>query len=494
MKRFRGTLLAAVVFLVALGAWWALKPAPPTPGAAAPTAEGIPLFQFEKADLVRVEVKRPDRTIVLVERGDGWWIEGEEVRASTSMVNRNKHQLHDLVSRATVVAGAEAPALYGLGESAIEVTLTLRDGSVRRFRAGDPNPSGVSFYVQPVPGDVVYTVKKSAVDYYSLSLDEFRERRFAAFDSKDVDALEAALPGGAALAFQRTGERDWEMVAPESFAAADGEVRALMGRVAALKAQAFVADAPADLAAYGLAAPRATITLRFSARPPLTLLVGDRTGETDGEHRLAYMKRADEPSVYAARDGLLDDYLREPAAFRLKRFVRMDAARVARMVSTLDADGRDDVLDGTVTVRMAADAWLWEDGVPVAGSTPKRVAQRAAGLEAERFVADAGEDRRHGFDRPRVRLQLTDLDGATRTLIVGGAAPPATDREGRTLERYYARVAEAPEVYVVDAGVVEVVQDLHREHRRKAEGDVAGAARRERIEKEGAAPAPGGDR
>ncbi len=493
MKQFRGTLLALLVLVLVAGAYAALVYEPvqtPKETAAArkkksgPVEEGIPLYVFEKQDLVRVEVKRPTDTIVLAERGDGWWIEGENFRASKSMVNRVKHQFHDLVSRAIVVEDPEAPALYGLGDSAVRVTLTFRDGTSKAFEAGDPNPSGVSFYLRPIPGDIVYTVKKSAVDYYSLDLSEFRERRFASFDSKDVDALSATLPDGSSLAFQKTGERQWQMLAPRRLPGNDSDVRSLMGRVSAMKAVEFVSDDASELAKYGLDTPRASVTLRFSARKPLTILIGDRTGAKDGDYFLSYMKVADEDSIYAARDGLLDDYMKDPGEFRLTRFVRMDANRIARLTATWADTGRDADLNKTVTVRMAADKWQWEDGVLVPGSTPKRVAQRAAGLESEAFVSETADDARYGFDRPLVDVELLDLDGTTRRVLIGKAGPGVTDPDGRERERYYARVNDYPEVYLVDGGVCDVVKDLMREHRRKAEADAAEAERRKRMERE----------
>src|SRR5688572_7368202 len=121
MKAFRGTLLALVALLALVGAWWMVRPKDLTPAekkALLKEAEK-PIFVFEKANLVKVEVTRPEGTIVLAERADGWWIEGEEFRASRSMVNRVKHQLHDLVARATVVEGDADDALYGLGNSTI---------------------------------------------------------------------------------------------------------------------------------------------------------------------------------------------------------------------------------------------------------------------------------------------------------------------------------------------------------------------------------------
>ncbi|MDP2315921.1 MAG: DUF4340 domain-containing protein [Pseudomonadota bacterium] len=495
MKAFRGTLLALVALLALLGAWWMVRPVELTPAEKKAALKGVekPIFVFEKANLVKVEVTRPEGTIVLAERADGWWLEGEELRASRSMVNRVKHQLHDLVARATVVDGPADDALYGLGTSTIHVKLTFRDGSTEEFDAGDPNPSGVSFYIRKTGDTAVYTVKKSAVDYYSLSLAEFRERRFASFDSKDVDALAADLPGGKRLAFQRTGERSWDMLEPRQFAANDSEIRGLLGRVSALKAIQFVTDDDADLAKYGLAQPRARITIRFSGREPLTLLLGAPTGEKDGEYVLAYVKLLDEPTIYAARDGLLEDYEADTETFRLKRFARMDPNTLASLVTTFSGDERDPDLTGTVTVKMEADKWFWDTGVPVPGSTPKRLATRVANVQADEFVAEAATNGEYGFEKPLATIVMNDRGGESRTIVVGKGAPPLTDPEGHERERFYARAVEFPEVYIIDSGVVDVVKDLMREHRRKATGDAEKTERRDRIDQErgGAAVPPG---
>jgi hypothetical protein len=72
MKAFRGTLVAALAVVVLGGAWWALQPAQGpnlTPAQRKSEAAAAALFPFEKADLVKVEVVRPDGTLVLEERG-----------------------------------------------------------------------------------------------------------------------------------------------------------------------------------------------------------------------------------------------------------------------------------------------------------------------------------------------------------------------------------------------------------------------------------------
>jgi hypothetical protein len=116
-------------------------------------------------------------------------------------------------------------------------------------------------------------------------------------------------------------------------------------------------------------------------------------------------------------------------------------------------------------------------------------------VESEEFVADAAEDTKYGFDRPLVKIYVRDSTGAYRNLMVGKPAPsgkrmvpPPPGQPGNPTEesydRYYARVAEFPEVYVIDASLVEVVKDLMREHRRKADEDAEKAGRREKINQE----------
>lgn len=490
MKQFRGTLTALALLLVLVGAYFGLKPKELTPKERKELMkqdDGVKLFAFEKADLVRIDVTRPDGTLSLVEKPDAWWIEGTEMRAGRQMVNKTKHQLHDLVSRATVTDTADEAALYGLGPNAIRVKVTLRDGSTREFDAGDPNPSGVSYYIRRVGDDTIYTVKKSAMDFYSLSLSEFRERRIGSFDTKDVDGLYAELPGGKTLKIQSTGERMWDLLEPVQFAANDMEVRGLLGRISAMKAIKFVDDSQTgDLAILGLQPPRARISVLFSGgRDPITLELGRPSGEKDGEYPLAYAKLADEPFVYQVRDVFLEDFLVDPSELRLTQFARMDQNKLVSLQATFappDADDAD--LAGTVLVRQAAGEWQWDDGVIAPGSTPRRVAQRVCDIDSDEFVSDRPDDAKYGFDKPVAKVDLVDDTGRTATILIGKPAKPTVDEEGNERARWYARHAAFPEVYIVADGAIDVIRDLMREHGRHARGEAEQEEREARIESE----------
>lgn len=486
MKAFRGTLIAAALLaVVAVLVLW-LDPRPDAPS----VQEELPLFRFEKPDLVRVVIHRPDGDLVLAEQADGAWIvEGPGWPASRSMVNRVKHQIHDLSARASVVQEPDAPEIYGLGRNAIKVDLTFRDGGALAFLAGDPNPSAVSFYIQPLTGSAadgrVFTVKKSALDYYSLAPEEFRERRFATHDANDADRIEADLPGGRRLVLQRTGTFHWQLLEPVAVPASREEVRRLLGRVTALKARAFVEDHPADLARYGLDRPRARVLIKFASRDPIDLSIGGvaEIEEGIGEPRsYAYMKLADDFTVYTAPDDLLADYEVGPDDLRLTKFMLMRVGDVTDVLVDL-RPAPDEDLAGVVPLMYRADKWLWGDGVPVPGSTPSRVALRVAEVDADEIVAEEpGAGDRFGFASPRLTVQLTDNSGAVRTLIVGGEGPATTDPEGHERRRFYARADDAATVYLVDDGVLDVAEDAVREYQRKAGHDADTEARHQRME------------
>ena len=495
MKAFRGTLLAALVLLLVAGLAWILRPTPPSQA----PAEGVRLFQFEKHELVRVHVVPAAGEPITLEEVDGQWlITGTGFIAGRSMVNRVKHQLHDLTSRATVVDQPDSLELYGLGGNATTVTLTLRDGREMAFQAGDPNPSSVSYYIRPLPGDTIYTVKKSAVDYYSLTLDEFRERRFAGFDSKDVTRIEARidLPATAdqaavqrELRLDRIGDREWDMSAPVQMAASEDRIRRLLGRVNALKASSFLeveeAQMPARLAECGLDRPRLDLTLTFASREPMRLRVGGDAPSDSRYEELAYMLIEGDSTIYVARKGLLEDFGDELEVLRDRLVVRMKEKDVVSVDATLRAEPPDEDLAGEAGVRFAAEQWVWKDGVPVPGSTPERVARYLAELEVDAFVDDQpGDLGRYGLDEPVARVVLQNAEGEKRVVLIGGKGEPQVDPEGNARERRYARIDGADPVYLVDLRVLSVVRDMIREGNRKKEADLEAATRRERIPSE----------
>ncbi len=481
MRAFRGSAIAVVFLCIAIGIVMWMRPSLMS----ASVVEGDNIFSFEKHALVRVEVLRPDGTDVELAEIDGVWkIVATGHTAGRSMVNRVKHQIHDLTARAVVVEAAENPEHFGLGDNAVVVRLTLRDGRIIAFKVGDPNPSSVSYYIQPDGSDHIFTVQKAAVDYYSLTLDEFRERRFATFDSKDVVGFSATLRLPAAnfiLAMDRLAPRQWQMSSPLVMAADDDHARRLLGRLSALKAVRFQPRNEESLAAFGLDSPRVDMTVRFASRQPLRIRVGADAPHNNKFDALAYVLMDDGDTVFVARSGMLSEFETDPATMRNRRVVRMDAEDVVAIDVSLLATEAGDV-EGLGAVRYAAEQWVWADGVPVSGSTPKRVARRFAELEVDEFVEDSAKNlAQYGLDKPMATVTLRDRDDGRHVVRVGAEGPSILGPDGHEQTRFYVSIEGRSAVYLAHRGLVEVVRDLVREAGRKAQRDADKAARRERI-------------
>lgn len=495
MKPFRGTLFALLLLIVVGGIYWVASPDVTEPAAAGEDCNR--LFSFEKHALTRIEIDQPGANgvhIQLSEGSDGEWvIDGENEAADRSMVNRARHQIHDLCSRA-IIDEPEQPELYGLGALAAEVVLTLRGEEEIRFLVGDPNPTGVSYYIQPVGDPRVYTVKKSASDFWFSEIKAFRERRFARFDSKDAIALEAELQGPDGpytLRFEQRSEREWDMTSPLEMSAHTEEIRRLLGRVQALKARDFVdvteAERDTMLAGRGLSQPRARIAITFASQEPLTVLIGDPV-ESDDMMTMSNMLVEGDDTIQVARDGLLEDFLQDPIGFRNRRVVRMTGDDVTAVDVELSAS-EDGELEGKASVRYAAEQWLWEDGTQFPGSGAERVARSFAELEVETIAAEsASEDTLEpfGLAQPVVEVRLTNRQEEEKVILIGTRAEPEVvenlDGEQETRHRRYVMVVGDPAIYVVsERAVLQVVEDLVRQRAKKADRDAERAANRERI-------------
>ncbi|MDG1480520.1 MAG: DUF4340 domain-containing protein [Myxococcota bacterium] len=491
MKAFRGTILALIVLALVAGVVFMLKPPAVDVGV---EGDGERLFTFEKHELVRIEVTQPGKEpVALIEEDAQWLIDGTDKVASRSMVNRAKHQIHDLTSRATLEDAADVE-LYGLGALSTKVILTLRDGTELKFDVGHPNPTNVSYYIQRQGDAFAYTVKKSASDFWLLLLTDpklARETRFATFDSKDAAGIVATLAGDESqlLELVLVGEQTWEMRKPIEMVANTDRVKRLLGRVSALKARDII-DVPAEQleakkAEFGLDNPRADITIQFGSREPFHVLVGDDAPTDNRLEEMAYMWLESEPdTVYIARRGMLEEFGKDPSELRNRRVVEMKADDVVAVDVELALEADDD-LEGSAGVRYLAEQWVWEDGVPVNGSTPDRATRSLAELEVDVFIDDAPEDlSEYGLTPPVARAVLTDRDENTRVVLIGIEGEPLVDSEGRERPRRFVSIEGDPSVYLVSDQSIKTVKDMVRERNRKAEKDAARALNLEQIPSE----------
>jgi hypothetical protein len=219
----------------------------------------------------------------------------------------------------------------------------------------------------------------------------------------------------------------------------------------------------------------------FGSRDPIDLRIGRNVSDKEDENH-AYMMMGDGPSIYTARRGLLEDYTQDPQNLRNRAFMPLLADDLREIEIHLTEQEEGDPA-GRVLLKLVSDSWKWDDGRPVPGSTPKRVAARLTGIRANGFVDDAKEIAKAKLKSPLATVRLTDAEGRIATLLLGQKGPPVVDDlEDRELERYYAKLEGGDQVYLVDKGILSVLKDAVREHNRKLGKDEEQLERREAIE------------
>lgn len=266
------------------------------------------VFEFAKQDVTSFKVHYPAKTDLEIEEVDGEWILSDSgYSASMTMVNRVRHQLHQLPVRAVVTNHNPDLSVYGLGTEATLVSVQLRSGAVS-FEVGDPNPTGVSYYIRPLTGPLanqVLTVAKAAVDYFDADRSEFRSPHFCRFDLDAVTGIQIEHPLEESWSLRKEvhdSTEQWIALHPDGtrIAASKDVVHRILGRFLALKSSEYIGQI--DPRWTDLETTPITVTLSRVQEPELTIRIGsmDRDGQS-----LFWLNNASEAAL--ARNGVLSD-------------------------------------------------------------------------------------------------------------------------------------------------------------------------------------------
>jgi hypothetical protein len=278
------------------------------------------------------------------------------------------------------------------------------------------------------------------------------------FDASKVKAITVEAKGGTTR-LARAGE-GWRIEAPVRAEAERSTVDALVDRIATLRRKAAIAEKPdpGALAGYGLATPKAKVTLALEGGPDETLALGDEN-PFDG----SVFVRTTSGAVELVGNDVRWSVDRSTFDLREKRLLPFDEKDLARVEVTtpklsyaLAREGREG---------RQGDAWRLDAPMLDApmkeradDSAVQRVLSAVRALRATAFE-EGGDARARGLDRPAWEVRLVDAKGAARTLALSeapakrGEAAKADAAVGDAAARpLYARLEGAAEIATVAAG------------------------------------------
>ena len=175
--------------------------------------------------------------------------------------------------------------------------------------------------------------------------DSPRGKVFDKLDAAKIEEIQIAAASGETTTLRKV-DNAWRLTAPIAVPADQTEAGSAASNLATADVQSVVDEQPKDLAAFGLAKPRVTVTFRVAGdKAPRTLQLGDKnpTGSD------VYAKLPGAPRVFLVSAYLEGTFDKGSFGFRDKRILTFDREKIDRL----------DVAAGTAktTVARQADTW-----------------------------------------------------------------------------------------------------------------------------------------
>lgn len=465
------TTVVLVAVLAVLGLYIALNKESLTSDAVLKSREKRVFSSLEPADVTRLEVTNTKGSFVF-EKGSelSWTMKSPRTGdADPAAIDAILSGLEFLEPRRSFDAAEPG---FELDAPRASVTALCGDRKVSiAIGASDAAADGV--YAKAVDGDTtrIVRIEKSLLDAVDKDTSQFRNRKLATLSTWQIEKFSIEAAGGSRISAEKEGG-NW--IFREPFVArGDAEkIRELHNAILAMQVVEFTNDAPAaaDLATYGLDAPRYTITLEGA---PKEIGAADAAKATRPVETFRIGAEAPDDTIYAMKTGagavtVSDDVLsklkadfdslRDPRLFSrpgesLSRFEivpREGAGKKIVLVADKKKDGDENEED---SFSVAEPEWKLEEPAAAPADRDKvaEFARKWKELRAASFAPRGRDLASFGLADPALSITGTlETGGEKWTLLVGSATEDGGSR--------YAKTAAEEHVYVVPKGDIEPLE------------------------------------
>ena len=422
---FKTTLIILAVFILLGGAYFFFgRPSPDAEQLKADQQKIREVYTLSKDKIRQIRLSFKDesyQSLTLAKGTDGIWQLKAPFTADADPPKVNE-MLQDLLEKKVKqTLEAEDLAQYGLQPPNIRIELwTEGETPTKTFLIGDRTVN-YSVYTKEESETHIFLIESSALDDFTKSPSDLRDRNVFNFSPAEVSILRLQVGTQPEIRCQRqidsnpdvTGGTDgWAMTQPVKAKADPRVIEDIISVLGSLRVVVFEADGEYDLANYGLAQPKVTVTLQFTADDPIQEL---QIGSDAGTPGRIYVARSDHRAVYAVNKEIYTKLNRTVFDLRDKRvidFQRTVTHRFAirqgdsEIVCGKNIDGEWEI---TSPVALKADAEAVDDllfGVDA--------------LRAVAFVDDQPKSLRpYGLDSPLIEASFMVPDAEPAVLLVG---------------------------------------------------------------------------
>jgi uncharacterized protein DUF4340 len=410
------------------------------------------LLEVKSADIARIELRYPDRDIVLERDKGGPWRLVKPIGADADQSQANN--LGTAIADAQLIKTVdEKPAdlkAFELDHPKTVVTVTTFDKKTwPSIEVGRSTPIGFNAYVKLSNSPAVLLTSSVFPSGMNKKVNDLRVRDLMSFKMDDARKLSVTRDNGQTVELELNGEK-WKMTKPSPYPADDIQVRQALSTIINAKAADFVADAPASVTQYGLEKPHLTATVVLKNGEQQSLLFGFKQNEP-GKSGI-FVRRGERAPVYAVPGYVMSALDKSWLDYRDRSVFSFDPAAV-ESVKVKNSNG-----DFTLK---RAPSGKWE--VTVAGKTSdgdvavvERLLSQLRNLKGSSIVADPMPSAQpFGLENPALEITLVGKDGKDLGTIklskmsVTPTQPPLPGERPGPRDEYYATSSASKAVYAL---------------------------------------------
>ncbi len=264
---------------------------------------------------------------------DGWALEQPIASgADAGVIDGALGNLAKLEHKAEISDPPAELGAFGFVEGDGPVRVQLRGGEVLELEVGGPTPLGSESYLRR--DGRIYTAEQWRTQNLRPALTQLRDKRISHLETDQIERVEIREDGHPIVSAERRAgegaEAGWWLLEPVAERADADQIGRTLSDLTLARASDFV-DEVNDPAIYGLAAPRFEIRLRAGERSEQIAL-----GRASDK---AYARVEGRAPVYEVPERVLDSIPRELFAYRDKQVLKIDDAKVERIVLGFPRDG-----------------------------------------------------------------------------------------------------------------------------------------------------------
>jgi hypothetical protein len=433
--RWQTTLVAAILLVIVGGFYYVYEIRFGPDREKAETRKGR-VFAFETTDVTGITLRRPDSTVKAVREGDGWQlVEPLKAKGDRGPLEETLTTVVTAKMDREIDAAPKALGDFGLDRPAAEVAMTLKDGREVALLVGARSPTGVWVYAKERDKPNVFVLGESVLRDATRPVADFRDKVLVSFSRADVSGVEIVTPAES-IAVEPDGSK-WKITKPIARPADADTVSDVLEKVGAARVREFVAEAPANLAPYGLDHPLRLVihTGKEKDRASKAVLFG----KFDEAKKGVYAMRGGENSVLLVPEDVVKAVPQSTAALRDKTLVAFERDKVTRY--------EIESPKGNVTVAREKDTWkiTAPEALPADQVEAGAVLMQLRTLRAQAFLTDDGSGIPRFLAKPEVKVTIHQ-EGASPTTVL---LAPAPDKRGGQ-PTAYAAIAEQGPVVLVD--------------------------------------------